>query len=310
MRTLLLLAVSVLICSCGSSDKPATAQAPPEHQDTARSLREQLANIVRDRKATVGIAIRKFGSGNVTALRGDDTFAMMSVAKFPQALALLHLADEGKYDQRQMLQFGPADLKQFTGSTILKDHPQSSFSLSLPEALRYSIGQSDNITSNKIFGLEGGPAAVEAYVHGLGIKDIGLATDYAHMRADLPKQNWCTPNAMLQLLEKFQSGRLLTDSNQRLLWQAMVNSTSGPDRIKGGLPAGILVAHKTGTSGTNAQTGITAALNDVGIVQLPDGKYYGIAVFIGSSGESPEANAALIAAISKAAWDYFTTGGH
>jgi beta-lactamase class A len=125
------------------------------------------------------------------------------------------------------------------------------------------------------------------------------------MDPNVPLANWCTPRAMMQLLEQFHRGQLLSDSSKSILWKAMIEGPSGRDRIKGALPAGTPVAHKTGTSSTDEKTGITPALNDVGIVQLPDGRYIGIAVFIADSAEPADANAGIIAQISKTAWDYF-----
>jgi beta-lactamase class A len=52
--------------------------------------------------------------------------------------------------------------------------------------------------------------------------------------------------------------------------------------------------------------GMRAAENDIGIIALPNGKHYAIAVFISNSYESYEENARTIAAISKFAWEYFT----
>jgi beta-lactamase class A len=47
------------------------------------------------------------------------------------------------------------------------------------------------------------------------------------------------------------------------------------------LPKGTVVAHKTGTGGT--QGGMTSAINDVGIITLPTGKHVLIAVYIQDS---------------------------
>ena len=311
MRLLLLVLASSCILSCaGNSDSASTAVNKPVSADEANEGGLELTlldSVIKGKRATVGVAIKNFESGEEHYILPDERFALMSVAKFPQALLLLHLADRGKYDAKAPIRFGPKDLDQRTASTLRKDHPQSSFSLTLPEVLRYCIGQSDNITSNKIFELEGGPSAVEAYVKSTGIDDIGITTDYAHMRADSPMQNWSTPRAMLQLLEKFHRNELLSDSSKAMLWKAMVEATSGANRIRGGLPAGTLVADKTGTSGTNESTGITAAYNDVGIVQLPGGQHLGIVVFVANSQESAEVNASIIAGISRLTWAYFTT---
>ena len=83
----------------------------------------------------------------------------------------------------------------------------------------------------------------------------------------------------------------------------MAETSTGTNRLKGLLPKGTEVAHKTGSSGQ--EDGLTAAFNDVGIVKLPNGKHYAIAVFITDSKEDDENNAAIIAEISKAVWDYY-----
>ena len=84
----------------------------------------------------------------------------------------------------------------------------------------------------------------------------------------------------------------------------MVETTTGPKRLNGLLPKGTIVAHKTGSSGAD-DSGITAALNDIGIVTLPDGRKFAIAVFVSNSKENEETNERIIADISKMAWDYF-----
>lgn len=90
------------------------------------------------------------------------------------------------------------------------------------------------------------------------------------------------------------------------LWTTMKSSQTGLKQLKGQLPKDVIVAHKTGTSGVNKKTGITAALNDVGIVLLPNGEYFVISVFVTHSKESKETNERIISDIAKASWDYFT----
>jgi beta-lactamase class A len=85
----------------------------------------------------------------------------------------------------------------------------------------------------------------------------------------------------------------------------MIETSTGKNRIKGQLPEGTIVAHKTGSSGTNEKS-ITAAANEIGIVTLPNGNHFAISVFITNSRENEETNEKIIADISKLAWDYFT----
>jgi beta-lactamase class A len=61
------------------------------------------------------------------------------------------------------------------------------------------------------------------------------------------------------------------------------------------------VAHKTGTSGS--KNGISAATNDIGIVSMPNGKHFAIAVFITDSSADEHTREASIAKISKVFYD-------
>jgi beta-lactamase class A len=81
----------------------------------------------------------------------------------------------------------------------------------------------------------------------------------------------------------------------------MLESTPGAKRLKGLLPAGANVAHKTGTSGTDK--GVTAATNDIGIITLPNGRHLAIAVFVADSPADEATREGVIAKIAKAVWD-------
>ncbi len=299
----------LILAACNEQHSASKAPAARNMPAKAAVLRQRLSEYAGSKNADIGIAVMDLQDGDTVTVNGGKYYRLMSVAKFPQALLLLHLVEEGRIKKDAPIYFGAEDLRQATGSSLRTDHPGAAFDLSLPEALRYSIGQSDNITSNKFFKMEGGPAAVSSYVHSKGVSNMRIVADYAHMGDDSLHSNKATPLAVLQLLQQFYRKALLADSTQNLLWATMVKSTSGPDRLKGALPPGTVVAHKTGTSGTDSTTGITAATNDAGIVQLPDGRCYAIAVFVGDSRERGTDNAAMIARISKTAWDYFIAKG-
>ena len=85
----------------------------------------------------------------------------------------------------------------------------------------------------------------------------------------------------------------------------MTESATGSNRIKGLLPAGTMVAHKTGSSSTDAQ-GVTPATNDVGIITLPNGKHLIIAVFVCNSTSDEQTRDGVIAKIAKAAFDSYS----
>ena len=105
-------------------------------------------------------------------------------------------------------------------------------------------------------------------------------------------------------IEALQNGRGVSPAGRALLLQDLASSTPGPERIKGVLPPGTSIAHKTGTDATRG--GKTAATNDIGIVTLPDGRHLAIAVFVKDSTAGLVPRGATIARIAKAAWDHWT----
>jgi len=74
---------------------------------------------------------------------------------------------------------------------------------------------------------------------------------------------------------------------------------TGPGRIKGLLPRGTPVAHKTGTIGGVA--------NDAGFVTLPDGGRMALAVFTKSSSTPVADRDRAIAETARALYDHFAT---
>lgn len=78
-------------------------------------------------------------------------------------------------------------------------------------------------------------------------------------------------------------------------------STGDAQRIKGLLPSGTSVAHKTGTDAT--RNGKTAATNDIGIVTLPGGRHLAIAVFVKDSSAGVAAREGASAQAASAASD-------
>jgi beta-lactamase class A len=98
-------------------------------------------------------------------------------------------------------------------------------------------------------------------------------------------------------------GALLSADMTAVLIRAMAESPTGAQRLKAGLPAGARLAHKTGT-GPDV-LGLNAATNDIGIVTLPGGAKFAIAVFLAGSA-LPEAqreavHARIMAILAEAA---------
>ena len=149
----------------------------------------------------------------------------------------------------------------------------------------------------------GGPGVVQTYIRSLGIRDFQMQDGERALGTDNTAQyrNWISPAAAVRLLERFASGHTLSPAATAFLLQTMIHTTTGPDRIRGKLPPSIVVAHKTGSSGTEA--GLTPATNDIGIITLPDGRKLFLAVFVSGSRADLPTRDLVIAQIARTAFE-------
>lgn len=271
-----------------------------------KSPKVAIDEIIRDSKGTVSVGLMDLSTKKSFVFNKNAKLPMQSVFKFPLAMAVLSEVDKGKLALDQKILVTKKDLLPKTWSPMREKYPDGNVELPLAEILAYTVSQSDNNGCDILFRLLGGTANVHKYVQSLGVKDIAIrATEEEMSKAwEVQFTNWSKPEAMLKLLEIFNRGDKLSKSSNDFLWKILTETTTGPNRLKGLLPAGTSVAHKTGTSGTNDKK-VTAAINDVGIVTLPSGKKYAIVVFVANSTDSPEDSEKIIARISKAAWDFY-----
>jgi len=295
---ILILFFIVALYSCSGN----SVQQQPAAADN--SLSHQLDSIIKQRSAAIGVAIIGLEDKDSLFINGDKAYTIMSVVKFPQALAVLHKVATKELSLDQQLHFTKAELNASGYSPLKDSFPDGNINRSLEAVLKLAVSSSDNAACDKLFDLLGGPAAVETYLHQLGATAIGIGTTYARMKNDSVFLNHSTPRAMARLLQDFYLGNVLAAPQRDRLLDMMTNTSNDPKRIKGMLPETAVVAHKTGTSGTDSNQ-VTAAFNDAGIVTLPDGRHFVMVVFINNSKESGETNARTIAEISRAAWDYF-----
>jgi beta-lactamase class A len=271
-------------------------------------LKYKIEQITKTKDATVGISIRGIESKDSLNINGEKHFPMQSVFKFHIALAVLDQVDRGDLSLDQEILISKSELLPNTWSPIRDKYPAGNNKLTLAEIIKYTVAISDNNGCDILLKTIGGPENVEKYIHKLGIKDIAISFNEEEMHKDWNAQfsNWTTPKAATDLLVTFYTKNILSESGFNFLLKTMIETSTGKKRIKGQLPEGTIVAHKTGSSGTNDE-GITAAANDIGIITLPDGKHFVISVFVTNSKENEETNEKIIADISKLAWDYFVT---
>lgn len=298
-------------------------------------LEQQIEFVSHATDGVVGVAATHIESGRSVALRGIESFPMASAFKLPMAVQILSLVDEGKLTLDQMVSLTPPDLHPGSGKlTELFFHP--GVSLSIANLLELALVISDNTAADLLLREAGGPAAVTARMKTLGFPGIRVDRSTAvlisawqgaknlppesqwnrdlwdklydavpqneHMRArraeTVDPRDTATPDEMTSLLLRLWKREALTPQSTRLLLDMLDRSETGKSRIKGLLPQGTDVAHKTGSLGGVA--------NDVGFITLPgDAGHIAIAVFTKGSNRPEDASEKAIAEISRTVYDYF-----
>lgn len=273
-------------------------------------LRQRIDKLIKNKSATVGIAIRGTSPQDTISINGDKHLPMQSMFKFHLALAVLHQVDQGKLSLEKNISLDKKlmDSYKHLWSVLRKKYPEGA-NVSLKEVLKLTVANSDNVGCDVLFKLIGGPAVLENYMHQKGITDIAVKYNELTMQTvwEYQYENWTTAKATNNTLKTFfeNSHQQLTKKSYDFLWGIMKQSWHPKISMKSFLPENTVIAHKTGHSGKNDK-GITGAQNDIGIIFLPDDTYFYLSILVSNSTEEANVNKRIIADITKLCWDYFS----
>lgn len=307
---LFLLAIGYTSTISSSSEVKKDSRNTPKEITLSRTnapskveLYDRIEQISRAAQGRVGVAATVFKTGESVTFNGEQRFPMQSVYKFPIGMAVLAQVDQGKLKLEQKVRVEKNDfVSELQHSPIRDNHPQG-VELSIAELLKSMVSESDGTACDVLLRLIGKPEVVTQYLRTLGVDGIVVANTEKEIGQDKSVQyrNWATPESAVMLLRTLNEGQGLSASSQTLLLRLMTETPTGLRRIKGLLPNGTIVAHKTGTSRT--VNGVTAATNDVGLVTLPNGQHLAVAVFVSDSTANDAAREEVIARVARAMWD-------
>jgi beta-lactamase class A len=300
------------------------------------SIQSALGRISRRVDGEVGFTAVHLETGTRVSFNGTRRFPMASVSKIPMALEYLSLVDDGAIDPAERIRVPITDFRP-------GNSPMASWSggravhITIDSLFGLMIGASDNTATDVILNMSGGPSSATRRIRELGV--LGVDVDrseartfadlsgipdtvpeselyryqYFRMRDALPQEHrdrsrqayvtdprdTATPQGMADLLEQIHRGGGLTpESHQRLL-DVMTGTRTGARRLKGLLPEDTEVAHKTGT--------MAGAVNDVGIIKLPDGRgHLAVAAFVNTLHSTTWRRERTIAEMTRLMFDYFS----
>jgi beta-lactamase class A len=275
---------------------------PAPRSDPLDTLRADLERAIAPAGGRVGVGVALLGTDEAVVLGASQRHPMQSVFKLPLALTVLHAVDQRMLRLDQDIHVGPADYVSDRQHSPIRDQHPAGVTLPLADLLRAAASSSDGSAADVLLRLVGGPAAVTAFLRGIGVEEMTVAVTEKEMGQDPQAQyaNWATPAGAVALLRALDDGRGLSEESRSHLLRLLTATPTGPNRIRGGLPAGTPVAHKTGSSRT--VDGVTAATNDIGIITLPDGRRMAVAVFVSDSPADDATRERVIADVASAAY--------
>ena len=292
-----------------------------------------VRNLGQSFNGKVGIAVRRVGSDWTVAWNGNLLFPQQSVSKLWVSMTFLDAVDRGKIRLSDSTTITRKDLTLFhQPSAALVGN--SGWTTTYSDLMRRAMTQSDNTANDTLLRAVGGPDAVRSYLARRYIKDIrfgpgerllqsttaglewrqdySIGRNFYAARAKLPMSarqkaldnylasppDGAAPSSIVHALAKLKQNDMLSPTSSQLLLSIMGEAKTGPQRIKGGVPAGWHYLHKTGTGQELGAR--STGFNDIGIMTAPDGTCYAVAVMIGSTTEPIPVRWQLMQAVAKA----------
>ncbi|GGD48320.1 class A beta-lactamase [Pseudoxanthomonas indica] len=315
--------------------RPAAAAATTHAGQAPSALQLELDRFAAKFDGTVGLYALDLRTGRSAVLNPADAFPMASTVKIPVAVHILSLVDEGRLDLHRQVQLQEGDLYPSMGGPM-DTHLTPGSAITIRDLLHMMLTVSDNNATDILIRLGGGAAAVNQRMQTLGVQGVRVdryiwemlshylgrldaspthpVTPAAYAQLDAEHRSaeertrltrlyhqdprdTSTPQGMAALLKLIWQGKALTPASTEVLKAILLDCRTGQARLKGMLPDGTPVAHKTGTVGE--------VINDVGVMTLPDGRGDIIITVFLKSGESDQARDRVIAQMARSVYDYF-----
>lgn len=264
-------------------------------------LENDLKEYIQTKNARIGIGVI-FNGKDTLSVNGSHDFPMLSVYKFPQAIAVADYCSKNNIGLEDSVDITAEELRYDTWSPMRDYFGHKNISLQLSDILAYSIEQSDNNACDILFHLIGSTEYADSIMSSMDFNEIHILSTEKEMHEDpyLCYANRTTPLQMAALFDRFYRRGMWHDSPVlEAVGQMMMRCETGKNRLPRLLDSTITtIGHKTGTGDVNSQ-GLIIGVNDAGYVFLPGEHGYAIAVFIADSAYSMEETEKMISEISE-----------
>lgn len=242
-----------------------------------------LASIENRFGGKLGATILNAKSGKSISHRGDERFGMCSSFKLALAAIILHKVDRGELALDNFVPIVQADMVYFA-PVVTKNLSNGGMTVgALAEAAQVF---SDNVATNKLLDLIGGPEGFTSQLRALGDTVTRLDRKEPEMML-VPsgdRRDTTSPDAMARTCAKLLATDFLSETSRATLFGWMEATTTGSKRIRAGLPPAWRSGDKTGTG---LAPNMPDRYNDIAITWPAAGPTAGIPFIITAFYESP-----------------------
>jgi beta-lactamase class A len=240
--------------------------AAPFAACAAQNPESQIAALEKNIRGRIGVSALDTGSGAKITWRGGERFAMCSTFKLLLAAMVLARSEHHQLALDRKLSFAAADL-HLTHSPVAAVHLHEG-GMPVAALCEAAVEASDNLAANTLLRAMGGPAALTAWLRGIGDSTTRLDRYELALNENKPgdPRDTTTPETMTATMRRVLLGDVLAPQSRALIIGWMRNCQTGRDRLRAGLPQSWIIGDKMGTG---PGSGPTAAVNDVAIAWPP-----------------------------------------
>ena len=268
-----------------------------------RSLKENIQQELSKQEGTFAVAFKDLSTGKELLINDTVTFHAASTMKTPVLVEVYKQAAEGKFSLSDSLIIKNEFKSIVDGSLFSLDSTDDSETelykhigekRTISFLLYQMIIVSSNFATNLIIELVDAKN-VSATMQQLGAKEIHVLRGVEDGKAFAKGlNNTITAHGLMTLFEKMAKGKTVNPAASKAMIDILLDQKFN-DIIPAELPAGVKVAHKTGS--------ITGVHHDSGIIFLPDGKKY-VLVLLSKNLKDEKAAIKAMAKVSKLIYEF------
>ena len=213
-------------------------------QKTDKKLQNQIAQLVKGFKGTIGIYVHDLNKNKVAALNKDTVFPTASMVKIPIAIALMNKIDKGELQYHQELIY--KDSLLYAGVDLLGSFKNNE-KIELSKVCMLMLTMSDNTASLWLQSLAGGGTRINEIQDSLGMKvtRVNSRTPGRQLNQDLYGWGQTSPYEMASLMEKIVKGEVINQNSSSRLLRLLGRNYWDEDAISQ-IPSDVFVASKSG----------------------------------------------------------------